>query len=424
MILIKNGLVILENSVEELDILISEGIIVEIGKNINTSNCILINAKKRYILPGFIDMNCVLKDPGYEHKEDLETLSNTALAGGYTTLACTPVSRPVVDNKVAVEYVKNKIKQEAKVELLLYGHITKDCEENKISEISEMRTAGIIAVTDGNKTIMDTKLYNNILTYCEMFDLPIISFAQDRVLAEDGVLHDGKVATYVGLVGIPREAEETILTRNIILSRDKNIHMHFTKLSSKNSVDIIETSKKLGRKITCDCTVNHLYFTDESLVDYNTIFKVSPPFREHSDCEALLEGVKSGVIDCITSGHNPENIHTKQKEFDRASLGVSSLETSFLAGYNRLVLEGHIDIVALSKLYSTNPSKILKLDDRGSIEVGKRGNIVIFDPNEQSKVSSEHFLSKSKYSMYEGLIFEGKIKTTIVNGQVMYKNKS
>ncbi len=423
MILIKKGLVVLEDRVEELDILISSGKIEKIGKNIESTNCILINANNRLIFPGLIDMNCVLKDPGYEHKEDLETLSNTALAGGYSTVACIPVTRPTIDNKVAVEYVHNKISQESKIEVLLYGHCTKDCEEEKIAEINEMKNAGIVAITDGNKTIMDTKLYNNLLTYCEMFDLPIINFAEDSVLADNGVLHYGKIASYNGLNGIPREAEEIIIARDIILSQNKDVDMHFTKISSKGSLQLIKFAKDNGQHVTCDCTINHLYFTEEKLKNYDTTFKVSPPFREEEDVSELLKGIKTGVIDCITSGHNPENVNTKNKEFDRASLGVSSLETAFLAGYNKLVEEGYIDVIKLSQLYSTNPSKILKLKDRGLIKEGYRANLLIFDPNNETHISAEHFASKAKYSMYEGMTFKGKVTTTIVNGQVVFKNK-
>ncbi len=421
MILIKNGNVVLEDSVKELDILIKDGKVLDLGKNLDATNCILINAKGRYILPGLIDMNCILKDPGYEHKEDLETMSNAALAGGYSTLACVPVTHPVIDNKVAVEYVQNKISEESKVDILLYGRCTKDGEEEKFSEISEMKTAGVVGITDGNRTIMDTKLFNNLLTYCEMFNLPIINFSEDRILSENGVMHDGKIASYNGLCGIPREAEEIIVARNILLSRDKDVPMHFTCISSRNSIDLIDITKKSGRKVTCDCTINHLYFTDDNLENYDTIYKVSPPFREEIDCKGLLKGIKEGVIDCIVSGHNPENAQTKQKEFDRASIGVSSLETAFLAGYNKLVIEGHIDIIKLTKLYSTNPSKILRLDDRGVIKVGKRANLLIFDPEEETKILSEYFLSKSRFSMYEGMTFKGKVITNIVNGKVMYK---
>ncbi len=423
MIIIKNGNVCLDYRVEELDIMISDNKIYKIGKNLPEKDCIIINAKGRYVLPGLIDMNCSLKEPGYEHKEDIESLSQAAMAGGYTTLCCVPITRPVVDNKVVVEYVTNKLKEESCVDIKLYGIATKDGEEEKFSEVSEMHKAGIIGVSDGNKTIMDTFLFNNFLRYSEMFDLPIITFCEDECLKNDGVLHDGKIAVFNGLKGIPREAEESIVARNLILSRDKDIHMHFTKISSKYTVNLLRHSKTTRKKVTCDCAIHQLYFTEDDVSGFKTEFKVSPPLREKKDVEALINAIKTGVIDCVVSGHNPENIDTKRKEFETASVGVSSLETAFIAGYNKLVLENHIDMVQLVKLYSKNPSEILKLSGLGEIKEGNTANILIFDPNLETKMNSEYFCSKAKYSMFEDMTFKGRINTTIINGKVVYKSK-
>ncbi|MFV0520367.1 MAG: dihydroorotase [Lachnospirales bacterium] len=423
MILIKNGNIVLENTIEEMDLFISDKKIVKIGKSLPDKDCIIINAKGRYVLPGLIDMNCTLKDPGYEHKEDIESLSLSAVAGGYTTICCVPITRPVVDNKVVVEYVMNKIKSESTVDVKLYGIATKDGEEEKFSEISEMHKAGVIGICDGNKSIMNTYLFNNFLRYCEMFHLPIITFCEDETLKHDGLLHDGTTAVFNGLQGIPRESEEIIVARNLILGRDKDLNMHFTKISSKNSLNLIKFAKTEERKITCDCTIHHLFFTEDDVAGFKTEFKTSPPLRTKEDALALIDGIKKGIIDCIVSGHNPENIDTKRKEFEKASLGVSSLETSFLAGYNKLVLENHITMNKLADLYSKNPSKILNIDNVGEIKEGNIANILIFDPNQDTKMNSEYFYSKAKYSMFEDMTFKGRINTTIVNGKVVYKTK-
>ncbi len=428
MIIIKNGNIVLPDEVIKKDILILHDNISKIDDNIDISEYMVIDATDKYIIPGLIDLNCELRDPGREHKEDMDSLAMAALAGGYTTVAGMPTTEPKIDNKLIVEYVKNKAKEECAIDLLLLGRCTKSDRPDELAEIGEMYKAGIVGVTDSNLALDNIITLENVFNYCKMFDLPIILSTTDEKVKNYGMIHDGTYAALSGIKAIPSVLEDVVVARNTILSRDKNVNVHITNITSKSTLSIIRYIRSTKdnnetNQITCDCTPHHMYFTDDDLEDFNSIYKVMPPLRSEIDKEGLINAVKDGTINCITSGHKPENIETKQRDFTFASYGVSSLETAFVAGYNKLVHENDISINKIVELYSKKPAEILGLKEKGEIKVGNIADLVIFDPDDTTKVNSTKFKSKAKYSMFDNMELKGKICTTIKSGKVLYSSE-
>ncbi len=380
----------------------------------------IIDVNNKYVLPGLVDLNCELTEPGFEHKENILSLSKAGLKGGYTTINCIPRTNPAIDNKIVVSYLKNKMKQTSNLNMLLSCNMTKHCGGNKMSEISDMKNEGIDSISDGNETLNDSNLLRNILTYTEMFNLPIILSCEDKNLKGEGVLNLGKTSTNTGLRGIPNSAEELIVARNIILSKEVGRNIHLTKLGCKNSIKKIEFAQKSGLGLTCDTTPQYFTFTDECAELYDTSFKISPPLRSENDRRGIIEGLKKDIIGVITSGHSPNDKKDKMKEFEKASNGISTIETAFYTSYNELVVKGELTLYKLIEKMSKNPCKILNIKNKGEIKKGYIADFFIFDEEGETVVDVAKFESKFKFSPYDGKKYKGKIISTIVGGKVVY----
>lgn len=425
MLLIKNGQVVLEDEVVHADIYIEDGLIKEIGKNlIKDEQVDVIDATGQYILPGLVDLNCELYDPGREHNEDLESLTEAAFAGGYTSVGVMPSTIPVIDNKVIVEYINNRVKLETKLDVLLYGQLSKGGEGRELSEIGEMIKGGIVAVTDGNVAFEDKNFFNMALRYCEMFDLPIILSGVEKHLKETAMLHMGHFAAISGLKSMPPQSEELLFARACMYTRYKDNKVHLTKVTNEDTVYEMKFTKQRQKSITTDCTAHHLYFVDVDIASFDTRFKVIPPLREKKDVDALIMGLREGTIDCIVSGHTPQSKRRKECEFEQASFGASTIETTFLASYSKLCVENGFTITHLAKLLSTTPAKILNLDDRGKLETGLLADIVILDPNKDTYINQKKFYSKAKYSMFDKMTLNGSIEKVIKRGEVVFSSQN
>jgi len=423
LILIKNGIIINQNGDEKArDILVDE-IILEIGENINPpkdTDCNIIDAKGGYVLPGFIDMNCEICDPGYENIEDLSTVTRSAAKGGFTSITSQPNTSPVVDNKTVVNYIISRALKLSMVNVHVYGQMTVGGEGTKIAEIGEMVTAGIAALSDGGKCVADAALLRNIMRYSSMFNIPLITTCEDPALAAKGVVNAGKVASAFGLRGIPREAEEIMVSRNIILSERTGCRIHISKVSTKGSVELVRAAKTKGVFVTCDTQPHYFTLTEDNVDGYNTLVKVKPPLRCWEDVDAIIEGLQDGTIDAISSGHTPTTIESKHREFDMASFGISSLETAFGVSYSALVTSGKMKLSQLIDKFNKYPAKILLLESKSGVEKGRDGDLVIFNPEEEHFITPPNFVSKAKFSPFGGMMVKGKLKCTIVGGEVVY----
>ncbi|TYQ13303.1 UNVERIFIED_CONTAM: dihydroorotase [Acetivibrio alkalicellulosi] len=423
-ILIKGGHVVdIKMGLDKpIDILIENGKISEIGDNLELSSGDIIDASGKYVLPGLVDAHCHLRDPGFEYKEDIESGTKSAAAGGFTSIACMPNTSPVIDNQSIVKYIINKAKQEGVVNVYPIGSISKGLKGEELSEIGELKFAGAVALSDDGKPLKSSSLMKKALEYSSMFDITMISHCEDLELADEGVMNEGYQSTILGLKGIPSASEEIMVARDIILSEYTKVPIHIAHVSTELSVDLIRFAKKRGVKVTCETCPHYFVLTDEACDEFNTYAKVNPPLRTKKDVKAIIEGLKDGTIDIIATDHAPHHIDEKNVEFDNAANGMVGFETAFPLAITYLVKPGHISIKDLVEKMCVNPSKILGLN-KGTLEIGNSADIVIVDVDEEFTVDIEKFQSKSKNSPFNGFSLKGSIYYTIVNGKILVREK-
>lgn len=424
-LLIKNAKIVSNGILEKdiKDIYIEEGIIKKIGKNINTENVKMIDAKNNYVLPGFIDIGCKIFENGYESKDNIIKLSQAGAKGGYTTITTSSSAKPIVDNKTVVEYIHSKCKNETNINLYPIGNMTKGGEGKEISEIGEMILTGVVAISDGDNPIEDTNLLRDIFLYSRMFDITVMTTLIEPKLSKNGTINYGCMATKLGLVGIPREAEEIETSKNIILAKYTGAKVHISYVTTKGAVELIRQAKKEGVNITCSTAPHYFTLTDRELDNYNTFVKVMPPLREEQDIQAIKEGLKDGTIDIIASGHSPSLYEKKVTEFERAEFGISSLDVAFNIANTKLLKESDFSIEDITILMSKNPANVLGLKNKGEIKEGYDADIIIVDKEKEKIIKSCEFLSRAKYSPYENMKVFGEVITTIVSGNILYSVK-
>lgn len=415
--LIKNGTIFNHNkTIYNMDILIEGNKITTIDTNIEDENYDIIDAEGLYILPGLIDLHCHVQDPGYDFKETMTTVGQSALTGGFSTITSNPNLIPCVDNKAIVEYIISKSEKECDVHLVPYGSLTHGCKGEKIAEIGEMQLAGIAAVSDGDKAIQDASVLKNIMLYCSMFDLPVITHCEDTSLSNSNIINEGLISSYLGILGSPVSAETTHIMRNMLLAEEYDVKLHITHVSTAKSVELIRSFKKQGMKITCETSPQYFTLNEEAAMGYNTLAKVNPPLRTENDVKAIIKGLQDGVIDAISSDHRPDTIDSKEVEFSLASYGISSLETAFSVSYTYLVEAGYLTLEQLVEKMSFKPSNILTLN-KGQIVEGAIADLMIFDPKQDFVVNTNKFKSKARYSPYADLALTGLIRYTFVGGK-------
>lgn len=422
-IIIKNGVVIdgLGNE-ERADILVDCGIVKAIEKNINDSEGTIIDARGKYVLPGFVDMHTHLRQPGFEEKETIKTGTYAAVAGGYTTVACMPNTNPAIDSDVVVEYIKRIAQKEGYAKVLPIGAITKGMKGEEITEMAKLKDAGVVALSDDGYPIMNAGLMRRAMIYGKMCGLMMITHCEDKTLSGEGVMNNGLISTMIGLRGIPDDAEEVMLARNILLAKSTGVQLHIAHVSTKGSVELIRQAKAEGVKITAEVTPHNLSLTDDMVNGFDTNTKVYPPLRTEEDIAALKEGLLDGTIDVIATDHAPHSKDDKKTPYDIATFGISGIETAFSVINTYLLKTGLLDIKDLVRYMSINPSKLLNIPY--GIKVGKAADITIVDTSKEYIVDVEKFKSKGKNSPYQGKTLTGVIECTMVDGKIIYKNDS
>ncbi|MGI5920243.1 MAG: dihydroorotase [Syntrophomonadaceae bacterium] len=419
-LLVKDGRVIdPANGIDRIaDVLIENGKVAALGAKIKADECELIDASNKVVCPGFIDMHVHLREPGYEYKEDIESGTRAAAAGGFTTVCCMPNTEPVIDNGTVANFIKNKARQRGVVNVLPVGCITKQQDGNEITEMGELFEAGCIAVSDDGKPVMNATVMRNALDYARMFNLPVLSHCEDLNLSRDGQMHEGFYSTIYGLKGIPAAAEEIMVARDIILAKLTGGHIHICHVSTPGSIDLIRRAKAQGIKVTCEVTPHHLTLTDELVGHYDANTKVNPPLRPAEYVQVLVEALSDGTIDCIATDHAPHHLESKDCEYALASFGISGLETAVAVVMDYLVNKGKLDINKMVSLFTAGPAGVLGLKC-GTLSPGATADLTILDPEAQRTVSQAEFYSKGKNTPYEGYKLKGWPWLTIVNGQVV-----
>jgi len=423
-VLIKNGHVVdVKTKLDGIyDIFIENGKITEIGHDLELINGDVIDATGMYVLPGFVDAHCHLRDPGFEYKEDIESGTMSAAMGGFTSVACMPNTNPVIDNESVVRYIQSKAKQDGFVNVYPIGAITKGLKGEELAEIGELKFAGAVAISDDGNPVSNASVMKKALQYASMFDITVISHCEDRELSDEGVMNEGYQSTILGLKGIPSAAEEIMVARDLILAEYLKVPIHIAHVSTKLSVQLIRDAKKRGVKVTAETCPHYFSLTDEACSGFNTLAKVNPPLRTKQDVEAIIEGLADGTIDIIATDHAPHHEDEKNVEFNIAANGMVGFETAFPLAITNLVKPGHLSINQLVEKMCLNPSKILGLN-KGTIEVGRTADITIVDINEENIIDINKFKSKSKNSPFDGFKLTGAVYYTIVNGNVTVREK-
>ena len=423
--LIKNGQVIdpanqLDGS---FDILINNGKIEAIEPQGKISGSKLkdvpvIDAKNCVVAPGFCDMHVHFREPGHEYKETIETGSASAAAGGFSTVAVMPNTSPVNDNRSITELIFSQAKKTNLVNVLPIGAITKELKGESLSDMGELKEAGCIGYSDDGRPVMDSELMRRAFEYSRMFGLPCIQHSETLDLTQGGCMNEGIISTELGLKGMPVEAEDIMVFRDICLLRKTGGRLHVAHISSGGAVELVRQAKAKGLPVTCEVAPHHFTLTEEACRNYDTNAKMSPPLRTHEDLELIKEGLRDGTIDIIATDHAPHDLADKQMEFSKACFGIVGLETA-LPLTLKMVDEKVITLQKAVDLLTQQPCRLFNLD-KGNLGVGKDADIVIFNPKTQYTIEPEKFKSRSKNSPYKGWKVRGKVLHTLVAGKTVY----
>ncbi len=399
------------------------GKIEAIGKKVNTNNLPsrekTIDLKGKYIFPGLVDMRVFVGEPGYEYKENFKTLSDAALSGGVTSVVTMPNTDPVIDNVSIVDFLKRRGRDKSKINIFPCAALTRNTEGNNMTEFGILQTRGIIAFTDGIKTIQNSRLMSRIMNSAYDLGCLIMQHAEDYELAQNGMINSGIIATKLGLAGIPDIAERIIIERDLTLLEKIKCRYHISTVSSKASLPVIETYKKKGLEFTTGVSINNLSLNENDIGDFRTFLKLSPPLRTENDRLALIDAIKKGIIDVIVSDHKPEDEESKRLTFAQAATGASGIET-LLSLSLELYHNQSLKLETIIQALTSNPAKILKIN-KGNLSIDNDADFCIVDLDKPWIVKKENMISKSKNTSIEGKKLQGKVTNTFVKGEELFK---
>lgn len=411
-----------ENGIDEtLDIRIRDGKIVEVGKVLPLhEDTKEIDCSGLTVIPGICDMHIHMRDPGQTHKEDIITACEAAAAGGVTAVACMPNTSPTVDNAETVRYILEKAKN-AKAKVYPVGSITKGLLGEEFSNFAELKAAGCVAVSDDGRPVKNAMMMKQAIKMGALERLTVISHCEDLDIIDGGIINKGAVSEVMGVKGMARSSENYITAREILLAQEQSLPVHIAHVSTKEAVEIIRTAKKFGAKVTCETAPHYFTLTEDKLFGRDADYRMNPPLREQADVDAITQAVCDGTIDCIVTDHAPHTAEEKA-DFLKAPNGVVGLETSLAATVTMLLNTGKITRVRLVELMCVNPRKILGIEG-GNLSVGSAADITVFSEKQQWTVEPEKLHSKSKNTCFKGMKLEGRVKMTIVDGNIVYEDK-
>jgi len=392
------------------DILVEDGYITLIAPKVN-AKAEVVDGTGKYVTPGFFDLNCNIGELGLETKEDLQTGTRAAAAGGFTGVALMPNTQPPVHSKAEVEYLVNRAKSNL-VDVYPLGTISHKRDGKDMAEMYDMFLSGAKAFTDGNRPVQDAGLMERALLYTKGFNALILSYPEDTAIAGKAKVHEGEMSTLLGMKGIPSLAEELMIARDLYLAEYTGSKIHFSTISTTRSVELIREAKKKKLKVTCDVAAHHLILTDEALAGFDSQYKVKPPLRTQNDVDALIAGLKDGTIDAIVSQHTPQEVEFKDVEFEVAEYGIIALQTIF-----PILLKAGLDINLIVQKLAIKPREILNVEKASIIE-GKKANLTLLDPNEEWQYTKQNNQSKSYNSPFIGQNLKGKVVLSCNNNHL------
>ncbi len=407
------------------DLLIDGDRIAEVGTNLKADGAEVINIPAGLVVcPGLIDMHVHLREPGQEHKETVATGVASAVAGGFTAVACMPNTRPVNDNAGVTKLILQKAAEANLARVYPIGAVSRGQKGEELADLAELKEAGCVAVTDDGLPVATALLARRALEYTSMFNMPVIEHCEDQTLKGDGVAHEGPVAASLGLRGIPGVAEAITAGRDILLAEMTGGHLHIAHMSAWTTIEAVRQGKSRGVKVTCEVCPHHFTLTDDLLaapVAYDTNTKMNPPLREARDRDAMIAGLVDGTVDVISTDHAPHHYDEKNVEFDRAPFGIVGLETAVSITLDRLVHTGLITLSRMLELMSVNPARILNVPG-GSLSPGAPADVTILALDLPVTVDKTKLVSKSKNTPFHGWSFRGGVAATIVGGRTVYTN--
>ncbi len=421
-VLIKNGHVLDPSTgIDGIrEIYIKDGIIITVGSELNVTADKVIDASGLYVMPGFIDLHVHLREPGFEYKETIKSGCVAAARGGFTTICPMPNTKPAIDSKEMIEWLKKKEREEALVNILPIGAVTKGQMGEELSEIAEMAMAGAAAISEDGKSVMSTSLYREGMIKAKEAGIPVFAHCEDKNLVGNGVINESSKARELNLPGISNAVEDIIAIRDILLAKETGVRLHLCHCSTKDSVAFLKWAKEEGLPVTGEVCPHHFTLTDEDIPCDDSNYKMNPPLRSKADVEALKEGLKNGILDVIATDHAPHSKEEKDKSFLQAPFGIVGLETAFALSYTELVETGVLSFSELVGKLSTNPADVLGLN-RGSLKEGWTADIVIADTSEWYRIDKEKFVSFGKNTPFHDRRVKGRIMYTLVDGQIVYK---
>lgn len=419
-ILIKDGRVInpAEKRDEITDILVQNGMIVEISDNIDVVADEVINAEGCYVMPGLIDLHVHLRDPGLTYKEDILTGGQSAANGGYTTICCMPNTKPVVDNTEVIIYIVEKAKEKSPVNVLPVGAVTKGMLGKEITNVVAMKEAGICAISEDGKSVMDSRVYREAMRNAAKAEIPVFAHCEDINLVHGGVINMGEKSEEFGVNGISNAVEDIIVARDILLAKETGVALHLCHCSTKDSVEMVRQAKAEGVRVTAEVCPHHFAMCTDDMKEADSNYKMNPPLRAREDMEALIKGLSDDVMDVIATDHAPHSEEEKARPITEAPFGIVGSETAVPLTVTYLLKQGHITPVQMAEKMSYNPAKVLGID-RGDISVGKVADITIINPEKKYVIDVADFKSKGKNTPFHGMTVYGSVEHTIVAGRIV-----
>lgn len=423
---------------EIADVLIEDGRVKEIKKDIKPEQSYqIISAEGCLVMPGFIDLHVHFRDPGFTWKEDIFTGMEAAAHGGFTTVLAMPNTKPVADHADVIRFVHNKAKAQKGVSVLQVGAITKGQLGKELADIKEMVEAGIPAISEDGKSVMNAQLYREGMKLAAELGIPVLAHCEDINLVSGGVVNADHKAEELGMKGISNAVEDVIIARDIILAKETGVHLHLCHCSTQDSVKMVKAAKEDGCHISAEVCPHHFTLTSEDIkeakpqieagimisrdIDADTNYKMNPPLRTKEDVQALKEGLRDGIMDVISTDHAPHSFDEKNTSMKSAPFGIVGLETAAALTYTELVLGGYLTPMQMAEKMSKNPAKVIGID-RGDIQPGKVADLVIFDPKETYTVDKNTFASKGRNTPFHGRSVTGRVKCTICDGEVVFQD--
>ena len=423
-ILIKNGRLInpSENLDKVMDIFVEDGIIKEKAESIEKQADTVIDAAGCYVMPGLIDLHVHFRDPGLTYKEDIETGSKAAAKGGFTTVCCMPNTKPVVDNVETVKYIIEKGEKTGLTNVLPVGAVTKNMAGVEITDVEELKKAGICAISEDGKSVMNSGVYRKAMKNAAKANVPVLAHCEDINLVEGGVINLGDKSSELGVKGISNAVEDVIAMRDIMLAKETGATLHLCHCSTKDSVEMVKRAKEEGIKVTAEVCPHHFSMCSDDITSNDGNFKMNPPLRAREDMEALIKGLQDDIMDVISTDHAPHSAEEKAKDLEHAPFGIVGLETSVALTVTNLVKKGYLTTMQMAAKMSYNPAKVLGIP-KGTLDEGKIADITIINPDKEYTIDVNTFESKGKNTPFDGYKVSGEVEYTILNGKVVYSNK-